>query len=656
MVEYDTAWLEREADKSLNRLLPKMARRFSREAEEQPGNWTALTSRIKSHFNELFSLYFSLYHQEYDFFFYLEDLLYSIAKAWFTRLDDLKKLDRKRELDPLWYQSNRSLGAVCYVDLFAGDIERMTEKIPYFEELGVNFIHLMPLFLVPERNNDGGYAVSSYREVAPSLGSMETLRDFAGLLREKGIHLILDFIFNHTANDHEWANRAISGEKEFQEYYHIFPDRKIPDAYEVTLREIFPNEHSGAFTYHQGLDAWVWTTFHSYQWDLNYANPVVFNRMVEEMLFLANIGVEVLRLDALAFIWKTVGTNCENLPEAHILIRAFNQVVRIAAPSMLFLSEAIVHPDEVTKYIDFGECQLSYNPQLMALLWNTLATREISLLKHAIKERFTIDHRCAWVNYVRCHDDIGWTFSDEDARNIGINAYDHRRFLNSFYTGEFPGSFARGLPFQENPRTGDARISGTCASLAGLEKALQEETQKEVELAIKRIQLIHAVILTIGGLPLIYLGDEIGTMNDYSYILDPDKANDSRWVHRPRTDWNKMDKRFTQDTIQGKVYLGLKKLIDFRNSAETLSAGSFEIAEVDNEHILGYIRSDASSSILALANFSDYPQTIAANTIRLYLVGYSYIDLITSTKIDFEELEIEPYGILFLTSLKVPAS
>lgn len=655
MAEYDNARLEREASKSLDRLLPKLAERFSQEAKDQPANWTVLSSRLDTHFRDLFSLYFSLYHQEYDFFFHIEDLLYSIAEAWFARPDDLKKLDHKREQDPLWYQSNRALGAVCYVDLFAGDLERLKEKIPYFEELGVNFIHLMPLFLVPEGNNDGGYAVSSYREVAPSLGSMESLHDMAGLLREKGINLILDFVFNHTADDHEWAKRAKIGEEEFKEYYFLFPDRRLPDAYESTLREIFPDEHSGAFTYLRELDTWVWTTFHSYQWDLNYANPVVFNRMVEEMLFLANIGVDVLRLDALAFIWKTLGTDCENLPEAHSLIRAFNRVVRIAAPSMVFLSEAIVHPDEVAKYIDPKECQLSYNPQLMALLWNSLATRETSLLKLALKERFAIDERSAWVNYVRCHDDIGWTFSDEDARKIDINPYDHRRFLNSFYTGRFPGSFARGLPFQENLITGDARISGTCASLAGLEKALQEETEKEVELAIRRIHLIHAVILTIGGLPLIYFGDEIGTLNDYSYNLEPDKAHDSRWVHRPSTDWNKMDKRFAADTLEGKVYSELKNLIDLRKGMEAFSVGSFEIAEIDNEHVLGYIRSDISSKILVLANFSDYPQVVAANTLRLYLLGYKYSDLFSGKEIDFEDFEIEPYGIHFIKSLKDPA-
>ena len=283
--------------------------------------------------------------------------------------------------------------------------------------------------------------------------------------------------------------------------------------------------------------------FHKYQWDLNYANPAVFNRMAEEMLFLANQGVEVIRLDAVAFIWKQIGTSCENLPQAHTLIRAFNAAARISAPTLLFKSEAIVHPDDVVKYIDPAECQLSYNPLLMALLWNSLATRKVDLLAQALATRFKIHPQTSWVNYVRCHDDIGWTFSDEDASLLGINGSDHRRFLNEFYRGRFPGSFARGLPFQENPTTGDCRISGSCASLAGLEKALSEEGPNEVELAIRRILLLHGMILTIGGIPLIYLGDEVGTLNNYTYRDDPHKTRDSRWVHRPYVDWNKYEKR-----------------------------------------------------------------------------------------------------------------
>ena len=239
----------------------------------------------------------------------------------------------------------------------------------------------------------------------------------------------------------------------------------MPDAYERTLREIFPDARAGSFTYRPDMGKWVWTTFYSFQWDLNYGNPAVFRAMLEEMLSLANVGVEVLRLDAVAFIWKQMGTNCENLPEAHMIIQAYNALARIAAPALLFKSEAIVHPDEVARYISPQECQLSYNPLLMALLWESLATREVKLLQHSLAERFSITPGCAWVNYVRVHDDIGWTFDDAAANRLGINGYDHRRFLNAFYTGRFPGSFAAACPSGEPahgrcPHLGHVRVAG----------------------------------------------------------------------------------------------------------------------------------------------------------------------------------------------------
>jgi len=292
----------------------------------------------------------------------------------------LKALDALRESDPLWYQSNRMIGAMCYVDLFSDDLDGLQERIPYLSELGITYLHLMPLFKVPEPENDGGYAISSYREIDPALGTMEKLAELATELRHHGISLTLDFVFNHTSDEHEWAQRALKGEKEYQDYYRLFPDREMPDAYEKTMPEVFTEDHPGAFTYVTQIKKWVWTTFHTYQWDLNYENPVLFNRMIEEMLFLANQGVEILRLDAVAFIWKQLGTNSQNLPQAHWIIQAFNAIASIAAPAMVFKSEAIVHPDDVRKYISSEECPLSYNPQLMALLWDTLATRDARIL------------------------------------------------------------------------------------------------------------------------------------------------------------------------------------------------------------------------------------------------------------------------------------
>jgi glycosidase len=643
-------WLERQADLTLTRLLPRLEAAFRREAKADPAAWQTLTNRLRANFERLFGLLYHLYGSQYDFFYHLEQILATAIRMGLARPADLKALDETRERDPLWFQSQQMVGGVCYVDLFAGDLNGIGQKIPYFKELGLTYLHLMPLFLSPEEENDGGYAVSSYRDVNPTLGTMDELASLAGELRRNGISLVLDFVFNHTSNEHEWARCAQSGQPDYQDYYRMFDDRTVPDQYQQSLRDIFPDRGSGSFTYRPDLHKWVWTTFYTFQWDLNYANPVVFTRMLEEMLFLANVGVEILRLDAVAFIWKQMGTSCENLPEAHMIIQAYNALARIAAPSLLFKSEAIVHPDEVVRYISPTECQLSYNPLLMALLWNSLATREVRMLAYSMRERFRIDPHCAWVNYVRVHDDIGWTFSDEDAARLGINGYDHRRFLNAFYSGRFPGSFARGLPFQENPRTGDARISGTLASLAGLEKALQEGNQSEIELAVRRILLLHSVILSIGGIPLIYLGDEVGTLNDYSYRGDPAKAKDSRWVHRPFADWEgRLARRHDPNTVEGRIYGELRRLIELRQQHAALANGEMEVIPTHNDHVFGYVRRYQGQRLLVLANFTEQEQTIAANEIRLHGLSYAFTDLVSGQQVSLgQDLQLAPYQFVWL--------
>jgi amylosucrase len=650
----DIVWFDTQSRRTLDRLLPRLEERYrAKRGRMSADQWRTFTQRLDTHFPRLFKLLYRVYGQQYDFLYYVEELLNIAARMSLARSAELKTLDTERENNPRWFQSNQMLGGVCYVDLFAGDLTGIRSKIPYFKELGLTYLHLMPLFRCPEGNNDGGYAVSSYREVDPKLGTIEQLSDLASELRANGISLVLDFVFNHTSDEHTWAVQARSGDREFQEFYRMFPDRTLPDAYEKNLRDIFPDEHPGAFTYFPDIERWVWTTFHTFQWDLNYANPAVFNAMAEEMLALANVGVEVLRLDAVAFIWKQLGTGCENLPEAHLLIQAFNAVARIAAPAMLFKSEAIVHPDEVVKYIGQDECQLSYNPLLMALLWNSLATREARLLAHSMKARFKIPTGCAWVNYVRCHDDIGWTFSDEDAAQLGINGYDHRQFLNAFYTERFEGTFARGLPFQENPKTGDCRISGTGASLAGLEKALTEETAVEVELAIRRILLIHGIILTIGGVPLLYLGDEIGMLNDYGYCDDPAKAADSRWVHRPFMDWSKAAQRSDINSVEGRIYQRLRQLIDLRKQHVAITDGDMEVIDTGNPHLFGFVRSHGGERLAMLANFSEAPQTLEAYRLRQHGFTQECIDLVTSSTIVPEHsLTLEPYQLWCLSVKK----
>jgi len=637
--------LSRETDRSFDRISSYLETRLADVIANDPRGWQIFVQRLRAHFPGLFELYFNLYGSHYDFFFHLEDLLTNLAQAWFERPVELRELDSTRETNPLWFQSNQMLGGVIYVDLFAENLEGVKAKIPYFRELGLTYLHLMPLFKMPKGENDGGYAVSSYRDVQPPLGTMEQLASLARELREAGISLVMDLVFNHTSDEHLWAEKARAGQSDFMEMYRIFPDRTEPNAYERTLREIFPEEHRGAFSPFQN-DGWVWTTFHKYQWDLNYANPAVFNRMAEEMLFLANQGVEVIRLDAVAFIWKQMGTNCENLPQAHTLIRAFNAVARISAPALLFKSEAIVHPDEVARYIDPAECQLSYNPLLMALLWNSLATRQVNLLSQALAARFNIHPQTAWVNYVRCHDDIGWTFSDEDAARLGINGTDHRHFLNEFYRGRFPGSFARGLPFQENVKTGDCRISGTCASLAGLEKALREEGPNEVDLAIRRILLIHGIIMTAGGIPLLYLGDEIAALNDYGYLNDPHKMHDSRWVHRLRMDWEKFKMRIDPDGVEGRVYQGMQKLIAVRKMNEAFCGNELTIVPTENEHVLCFMRAYNDKRAVVFANFSEKVQTVPSRILEQFSIYNKEQQIGRSNLPSSGKMTIEPLDFL----------
>ena len=642
-----TEWLAEHCATALKRLLPRIEARFRDRTE--PAEWEAFGQRLERHFPRLFERLHGLYGSSYDFYYHLEGILASATEMWLARPPELKALDAMREADPNWVHSNRMIGAMCYVDLFADDLEGLRERIPYLAELGVTYLHLMPVFRVPAGDNDGGYAVSSYREVDPRLGTMEFLAELATELRHHGMSLVLDFVFNHTSDEHDWAQRALAGDREHQAYYRMFPDRQMPDAYESTMPEVFTEDHPGAFTYRSGLKKWVWTTFHTYQWDLNYENPALFNRMVEEMLFLANQGVEILRLDAVAFLWKRLGTNSQNLPEAHWVLQAFNAVAAIAAPALVFKSEAIVHPDEVSRYIGRDECPLSYNPQLMALLWDALATRDTRLLQEATRSRYAIPEGCAWVNYVRCHDDIGWTFADGDVRAAGFDPAAHRRFLTDFYVGRLDGSFARGAPFQEDPRTGDARVSGMCASLVGIEKALADSDDDALELAIRRLLLIHGVIITMGGIPVLYLGDEIATLNESGYEADPAKQGDSRWLHRARFDWKRAELRRDPASVPGRVFQGLLRLIQLRTQNLAFTRGETEFVETGNRHVFGFLRSNGPHAAFVLANFSEREQRLEARRLRQMGMRRTMADLyagrvVTAT----QELVMEPHQFMVL--------
>lgn len=594
---------------------------------------------LKENMSELTSRLYSLYGDRWDFYEVLARIEKIMSSAYENRSDSLKKADEEflkcaKDNDSYWYLDQKTVGMMLYVDLFSGNLKKLIKDIPYFQNLGINYIHLMPLFDCPEKENDGGYAISNYRKVQGNIGTIKDLKAVCEAFHANGIKLVLDFVFNHTSEEHEWAENAKKGDEKYQNYYYMYSDKKNVDEWNATLREIFPTVRRGSFTYYKDMDKWVWTTFNSFQWDLNYSNPEVFLAMCEEMLYIANLGVDVLRLDALAFVWKEKGTVCENLPKAHTLIQAFQYVARIVCPCLQFKSEAIVHPDQVVKYINRNECSLSYNPLQMALFWSTLATRDTRLLTMSLKKRWNIERNCAWVNYIRCHDDIGWTFSDEDACSLGINGFDHRNFLNRFYTGRFDGSFAKGEAFQLNPTTGDCRICGTMASLAGLEQAEADNNSLFRDNSLARMKMIYGVLMALPGIPLLYAGDEQAVFNDYSYRNIECKKEDSRWVHRiKRNGKNLLDsqKEFSEY---------LKKIISLRGHEDLFGGSEVFFYDVQDKHVFAFRR----NTIHVIANFSE-----SNAFFRIDAWSESSTDIITGKVYSNKELHnLAPYEVRWL--------
>jgi amylosucrase len=528
----------------------------------------------------------------------------------------LRDLDRRREVDRHWYQRARMVGYVCYADRFAGTLAELPGKLDYLAELGATYLHLMPLLKPRPGENDGGYAVLDYREVDPRLGSMADLAEVAGALRARGMSLCVDLVLNHTAKEHPWARGWAAGDPAYENFYLKFADRELPDAYERTIVPVFPDRAPGSFTYSEDLGAWVWTTFWSYQWDLDYRNPAVFEAMLETILWLANQGIDIFRLDAVPFIWKRLGTTCMNQPEVHLLVQALHALTRLAAPGVIFKAEAIVAPDDLVPYLGGHdryrpECELAYHNQLMVLLWSSLATRDARLLAQSLGRMKEIPAETSWVTYVRGHDDIGWAISAEDAAAVGWDWWNHRNFLNRFYSGDYWQSYARGALFQENPETGDARISGSAASLCGIEAA---GTPAELDRAIRRLVLLHSVVFAYGGIPLIYMGDELGLTNDAGYLDDPALADDNRWMHRPPMDWAAAGLRHDPATVPGRVFSWMRRLSAARKDLLALrTGGESAVLGVDNGAVFAWRRRHPrSGNFVGLANFSEEPQTVGA--------------------------------------------
>lgn len=613
--------------------------------------------RLERYWQDLLDGLAPPYGAREDFDGFLERLVRLLAARYAARPEELKALDLERNLTPDWFQSERRIGYVFYADRFAGDLGGVAGRLDYLEELGANYVHIMPLLQSREAGlDDGGYAVSDYRKVRASLGTMEDLRELCVLMRGRGMSLCLDLVLNHCAREHEWARGARRGVEEYEEMFHVFEDRSLPDEYEKTLPEVFPATAPGNFTRIEETGKWVWTTFNEYQWDLNWANPRVFLEMTDVLLSLANVGVEVFRLDAVAFIWKKVGTDCQNLPEVHDLLQALRACSRISAASVVHKAEAIVGPDELVTYLGTDahhgkESDLAYHNALMVHLWSSLASRDTRLMARALGRFPQKPATAAWATYARGHDDIGWAITDEDASAIGIDAGAHRSFLSDYYAGAFEGSHARGIVFEENPWTGDRRISGTLASLAGLELAEETGDEALLEMSVRRILLCHALIFGYGGVPLIYMGDELGLKTDESYLEAPNFRHDNRWSHRPRMDWKKATRRASPGTLEHALFSGIRALVDARKRVPHLHAATpVEVVDEMHPHVFSFVRPHPLGPLLALHNFADDVGYVGLDLAR-NLGMASPVDRISgrAPRVLGDDLELSPYEVLWLT-------
>ncbi len=578
-----------------------------------------------------------------------------LAKHWKDRPSDLKDLDLQRDLDAEWFLSERMVGYVFYVDRFAGKLRDVLHHVNYLKRLGVTYVHFMPCLKPRPGNSDGGYSVMDYRSINPLLGSMDDFEHVAGELRKHGMDVCIDLVLNHTAKEHEWAEKAKSGDATYQDYYWMFDSAETPNAFEKTLIEIFPNDAPGSFTHYPTFKKWVWTTFNEHQWDLNWTNPQVFLEIVDIMLTLANKGATCLRLDAVAFMWKRMGTTCQNLPEVHDILQVLRAATRIAAPAMIHKEEAIVAPKDLVPYLGVGrhtgrEGNLAYHNNLMVQYWASLATQDTRLMTHVLSAHFPESFKNAsFATYIRCHDDIGWAITEEDAAAIpNTSGPGHRRFLADFYAGQHASSFARGDIFQENEETGDRRNSGSFASLAGLEAALESGSANAEDAAIQRMLMGCALICAFGGMPLLYMGDEIGLLNDYGYSAVAEHAHDNRWLHRPKMDWS-----IANGPVGAakKLYDGTQAIIAKRKQNPTLAATvPTRILQTGHPSLFAFVRPGDAATMVCVFNFTNHWQRLHAGVLRHAGVKAFYDQLGGGlVALQDDHVPVAPYGRLWLS-------
>ena len=565
--------------------------------------------RMEKHQDELRWLYMELYGNDAMY----AELCEQMHDYYLKRSTELKKRDIKKEKNPDWFKEKEMLGMMLYIDNFAGNLKGVEKKLAYLKECNVNCLHLMPFLDTPKGKSDGGYAVADFRKVRPDLGTMKDLARLTEKCHENGMNVCMDFVMNHTSEEHEWAKRARAGEGEYMSRYFFYDNGDIPARYEETVPQVFPTTAPGNFTWLPEIGHYVLTTFYPYQWDLNYRNPRVFNEMMYNFLFLANQGMDIIRIDAVPYIWKELGTSCRNLKEVHTIVRMMRMIAEIVCPSVILLGEVVMEPEKVVPYfgtVEKPECHMLYNVTTMATTWNSIATRDIRLLKKQMDIVSRLPKQYTFLNYLRCHDDIGWGLDFDTMKQWGMEEPSHKRYLNDYFTGKIANSISRGELYNDDPVTQDARFCGTTASMCGIEAAGFEGNAEKMQTAIQEDLMLHAYMLTQSGIPMLYSGDELGQVNDYSYKDDAEKASDSRYLHRGAFLWELADKRKDLSTVQGQLFQMLNRLEQIRRQENVFSQeAEVYTYDVHNDSILGILREYKGERFIALFNYSESEQT-----------------------------------------------
>ena len=600
-------------------------------------------NRFEKHSDELRWLYMELYNNDSMY----AELCDNMQRFYLERKSTLRRSDVQREKNPDWYKENDMLGMMFYIDNFAGNMKGVQKKLDYIEKCNVNYIHLMPFLDTVEGRSDGGYAVADFRKVQEKLGTMEDLEKLTEACHTKKINVCMDFVMNHTSEDHEWAKRARQGEGEYMSRYFFYDNDAIPRQYEQTVPQVFPTTAPGNFTWLPECRHHVLTTFYPYQWDLNYKNPRVFNEMMYNFLFLANRGIDIIRIDAVPYIWKEIGTQCRNLPQVHTIVRMMRIIGEIVCPGILLLGEVVMEPEKVVPYfgtVEKPECHMLYNVTTMATTWHTVATRDVSLLNKQLDIVNALPKNYVFLNYLRCHDDIGWGLDYATLRKEGIEEVPHKKYLNDYFRGYTGSSNSRAELYNEDPVTGDARLCATTASLCGIERAGFEGNEAMMDSAIRLDVMLHAYMFMQSGIPVLYSGDEIGQINDYTYKKDVNKVQDSRYLHRGAFIWENAEKINDLTTVEGRVFQALDKLETIRKTEKAFvsNADTWTIETYEKE-LLCIGRYFEGDKLIGIFNFSEHDKTA-----WIHEDDGEYEDLLTGRKMKACGVDVPAYGFYYL--------